>query len=444
MDAELATHSHLGHSGATFHSATILPTARVLVKSKANGKIPVRVLLDRGSKITCITESCRKRLGIPANRADTQITGIGGNFSTTSSSIVHLQLVPSYDSVIETAAVVLGGVANPLPSYPIRIADFGCFKNLHWVDPNFATPGEVDMILEGDVFELIVGTKKKTISKELFARETVFECVLTGKTTTEVNSSLCQMIHAQLDNQLQNFWEIEEVPIVKQLSPEEAACEKHFVNNTENRFMVRLPFKDVVRLDDSLEQAKRRFFYLEKRLEAKPELRFRNQKFIQELLDMQHMEELPKKDLAKLPSECFYLPHHYVFKEDSTTTKLRVVFDGSAKSTTGVSINDALMVGPVVQDDLISIIIRFRFYSIALSADIENMYRQVGLKEEDRDFHRTLWRDSTDLPLKHLRMTRVIYAVACSAHVSTRTLSKNCQEDKTSSCQKCIRIFILR
>ena len=211
------------------------------------------------------------------------------------------------------------------------------------------------------------------------------------------------MIHAQLDKQLQKFWE-SEVPTVKLLSPEEAACEKHFVDNTEiveNRFMVRLPFKDEVSLGDSLGQAKRRFSYLEKRLEAKPELRVRYQKFIQEFLDMLHME-VPEKDLAKLHSECFYLPHHCVFKEDSTTTKLRVVFDGSAKSTTGVSRNDALMVGPVVQDDLFSIIIRFRFYSKALSADIEKMYRQVGLKEEDRDFHRILRRDSYDLPLKHL------------------------------------------
>ena len=96
-------------------------------------------------------------------------------------------------------------MANPLPSYPIRITDLDRFKNLQWADPNFAVPGEVDMILGGDVLELIVGTKKKAISTELFARETVIGWVITGETTTEVNSSLCQVIHAQLDNQLQKF-----------------------------------------------------------------------------------------------------------------------------------------------------------------------------------------------------------------------------------------------
>ena len=395
------------------------------MKSKTNEKIPVRALLDSGSQITCITDHCRKRLGLPVRQADIQISDIGGNLSTNSSSIVDVQLIPPYDNVIETAAVVLDRVANPLPPYPVKESDFERFKNLQWADPNFATPGEIGMILGADVFELIVGTKKKAISKELFARETVFGWVITGKSVPETSSSFCQVIHAQLDTQLQKFWEIEEIPPVKQWSPEEEACQKHFVDNTEiadNRFMVKLPFKDEVSLGDSLEQAKRRFHYLERRLDAKPDFRVRYQKFIQEFLDMQHMEEVPEKDLFKLLSDCFYLAHHCVFKEDSTTTKLREVFDGSAKTTTGVSINDALMVGPVVQDDLFSIVIRFRFYSIALSADIEKMYRQVGLKTEDRDFHRILWRDSSDLPLKHLRLTRVIYGVACSAHLSTHAL----------------------
>ena len=102
------------------------------------------------------------------------------------------------------------------------------------------------------------------------------------------------------------------------------------------------------------------------------------------------MEEVPAADVDCPPNKCFYLPYHCVFKEDSTTTKLRVVFDGSEKTTNRVSINDALMVGPVVQDDLFSIINRIRFYRIALSGDIEKMYRQIGLRQEDRDFHRLL------------------------------------------------------
>ena len=176
---------------------------------------------------------------------------------------------------------------------------------------------------------------------------------------------------------------MEELPTTKHLTPEETACEKLYEETTkfiDNRLVVNLSFKKSVELGDSLEQAKRRFSYLERR-------RKRYQAFLQEFLDMNHMEEVPQHQMQRPANQCYYLPHHCVFKEDSTTTKLRVVFDGSAKTSNGISINEALMVGPVVQDDLFTIITRFRFYKIALTGDVEKMYRQVGLREEDKEFN---------------------------------------------------------
>lgn len=67
----------------------------------------------------------------------------------------------------------------------------------------------------------------------------------------------------------------------------------------------------------------------------------------------------------------YYFPRHAVTKITSTTTKLRVVFDGSAKTTSGTSCNDAQDVGPVIQDDLFAVLIRFRQHHIVLTADIE-------------------------------------------------------------------------
>lgn len=61
-----------------------------------------------------------------------------------------------------------------------------------------------------------------------------------------------------------------------------------------------------------------------------------------------------------------YLPHHGVSKETSSTTKLRVVFDASSKSSSGISLNNVLMIGPILQDSLIFLLLRFRFYPIAI------------------------------------------------------------------------------
>jgi len=113
-----------------------------------------------------------------------------------------------------------------------------------------------------------------------------------------------------------------------------------------------------------------------------------------------------------------YLPHHGVFKENSSSTKLRVVFDASAKNNRGISLNDALFVGPVLQDNLIDIVMRFRFYPIAITADLQKMYRQVLVHQKDRDFQRILWRFSFDEPVREYRLNTVTYGQACVSYLA--------------------------
>ena len=140
--------------------------------------------------------------------------------------------------------------------------------------------------------------------------------------------------------------------------------------------------------------------------------------FIKEFVDMGLLEEAPQTS-----GLCSYLPHHCVFK-DSTTTKLRVVFDASSKSLNGNSLNDCLLLGPRLQDDVFDILIRFRLHQYASSADVAKMYRQVALDESDCEFHRILWRDSVTDEIRDLRLTRATYGVASSSYHSTRALQE--------------------
>ncbi|XP_075210146.1 uncharacterized protein LOC142317990 [Lycorma delicatula] len=118
------------------------------------------------------------------------------------------------------------------------------------------------------------------------------------------------------------------------------------------------------------------------------------------------MSELNSKDLLIPDSEVFYLPHHAVFKETSLTTKLRVVFDGSAKSSNGLSLNDTLIIGPKVQQDLFSIILRFRVHNYVITSDITKMYRQI-LVTQDSNLQRILWRENPEQDLKHYALRTV-------------------------------------
>ena len=87
---------------------------------------------------------------------------------------------------------------------------------------------------------------------------------------------------------------------------------------------------------------------------------------------------------------------HAVRKESSSTTKIRAVFDASAKSSSGVSLNDTLMVGPTAHSSLIDVLLRFRFHRITLTTDVSQMYRAVELTSPDRDLHRFVWRNDPD------------------------------------------------
>lgn len=120
----------------------------------------------------------------------------------------------------------------------------------------------------------------------------------------------------------------------------------------------------------------------------------------------------------------FYMPHHAVIKENSTTTKLRTVFNASSPSSTGISLNDCLLVGPTVQNDLFTVLCRFRTHQVALTADLEKMYRQIKVKKPNQALQRILWRNSPSHPMQCIQLTTVTYGTASASFLATRTLAQ--------------------
>ena len=106
-----------------------------------------------------------------------------------------------------------------------------------------------------------------------------------------------------------------------------------------------------------------------------------------EFEDLGHMTLMPFPDLWKAH---YYIPHHCVSKPTCTSTKLRVVFQVSCRTTTQKSLNDNFLVGQTIQVDLYILLLCFRMYRYALSADIVKMFRQVLLHEEDHTFQSIL------------------------------------------------------
>ena len=86
--------------------------------------------------------------------------------------------------------------------------------------------------------------------------------------------------------------------------------------------------------------------------------------------------------------------------------------------------NDTLLVGPTIQQDLYSIVLRFRTYQIAFTADIAKMYRQVRIHEDDRRLQRILWRRSADEQLRTYELSTVTYGTASAPYLATRCLQQ--------------------
>ena len=105
--------------------------------------------------------------------------------------------------------------------------------------------------------------------------------------------------------------------------------------------------------------------------------------------------------------------------------KLRAVFDASAKTSTGTSLNDVLLVGPTVHPPLVDVLILFRSHRIALIADVSRMYRAIRLSDADKDLHRFVWRNSPADPLLDFRMTRVTFGVSSSSFVANMCVKQN-------------------
>ena len=118
-----------------------------------------------------------------------------------------------------------------------------------------------------------------------------------------------------------------------------------------------------------------------------------------------------------MPTHLHYLPHHPVVRKDKETTKVRVVYNSSARVDSQPSLNDCLLIRPKFNHKIFDLLVRFRSYPIVLTADIEKAVLMVAMKPEDRDaLHLWLVNDVTDEEetIQPLRIARVVFGVRLS------------------------------
>ena len=165
-------------------------------------------------------------------------------------------------------------------------------------------------------------------------------------------------------------------------------------DTTTNRYSVGVPWKpERPKLPDNREQAMSRLCNTERKLKKDEFTRAEYEKTINSYIEKGYLRRVSEEETTQ--PEVWYLPHFPVVRMDKTSTKVRIVFECSAKMD-GVSLKDVIYAGPKLQQELFDVLIRFRRNPIALACDVKEMYLQVEIKEKDRPMFRVLWRDCDD------------------------------------------------
>ncbi|GFY35637.1 integrase catalytic domain-containing protein [Trichonephila clavipes] len=357
---------------------------------------------------------------------------------------VEIDLVSVNDPKVKlpVKAYVLEKLTAPLPTEKINEAHFSHLKNACLADPKFFIPNNIDMILGSDYFFSILLPGQITCSQSnLIAQNSIFGFLISGKLTDSLNSNSMLNLHidgTNIDNELKQFWELEEIPNVKDkiLTSEEQFVETHFQNtyecNSDGRFVVKLPFyKSNSELGDSKPAAISRLLAMERKFKNNPDFEKQYKEFMNEYKSLGHMS-LVNSISHTSDKYLNFLPHHAVIKPSSTATKLRVVFDASlsCKTTNGASLNSLLGVGPKLQRDIFEILLNFRIPRILFTADIEKMYRQILVADKDQKYQQILWGNNSNESIRTYKLKAVTYGLASASFLATRCIKQIALDNK--------------
>lgn len=442
---------------------TVLQTCIVHVNKIGDSTrfLTCRVLLDCGSQRSYITSKAAKELNLPIleeNRLSVFTFG-AKTPQEIESPMVNFEMVTKTK---RTKIIYANVVPCITQSVPCPIGNISNFKDVLPIkDIIFADDGsrndQVDILLGNDYYYSFMSHVKVEVNEDLFLVKTDFGWIWSGRCLMRDNDmdQLSVLTYFQSNREsethfyepdlplrndnIKQLWELESIGIVdspKSTREEEAV--KNFNETTkymDNRYYVKWPWTEYppATLPVNFGLALGRLTSLIKRLDSK------TIKMYDEVIQGQLTKGIIETvDHTALPDDhpVHYLPHHCVLQEGKST-KLRIVYDGSAKVKDNSSLNECLYRGPLMLEELTGLLIRFREHNVAIVSDVEKAFLQVGLQPNDRDVTRFLWIKDLDKGVNpenliHLRFCRVPFGVISSPFLLNATvrhhLNKSDQE----------------
>lgn len=414
-------------------STVFLSTALVRVQDADGIGHFARALLDSGSQSNFVSESMCQKLGLKRSRINLPVSGIG-QATVSVRYCVQISLASRFGSFVQDIdCLVLPKLTVNLPSRHVDISKWNIPRHVPLADPKFNISHGIDMIVGAELFFSLIESHQIILADNYpVLQKTVLGYVICGKYSANTTGPVtCHVVTEQdLNTQLEKMWEVENLDVGKALTQTEQDVENHFLQTVSRdatgRYIVRLPFRESMSslLDDSYDQAVKRFLLAEKRFARDKKLREEYTKFMDDYERLGHMEVG-----SRVAGPQYFLPHHAVHRPESSTTKTRIVFDASSKGSGALSLNDTLHTGPTVQPPLLTHILNFRLPRYVFTADAEKMFRQIWVHPDDRRYLKIIWRPDPSLPLQIYQLKTVTYGLACSPYHAARVLMKLAEED---------------
>ena len=394
----------------------LLQTAQVTVRGK-QGSVVANVLFDTGSDKSYASESFVSKVNPEwVSRESFAFCNFGNAKPTASTrNVYELLLQAAEGEVLSLLATEVPVICSPLcaPSVPDSV-----FRQLGDVTLASVTVGQeliIDILLGLDSYWRFMTSDIVSLSSGLMAQRSVFGWVVSGysdETSTSVVSVSPQLFCLSdfSGQSASQFWDLETIGLngkESSIVDENVIADfNQSVSWRDKRYEVSLPWKPLDRrpkLLNNVSLAKQRLAKLSSRLYKDPGVAEQYRQVFDDYREKGFIEEV-----GTLQADCsvsvtgpsveesgpvFYLPHHPVIKESSRSTKVRPVFDASAKGHNGVSLNDCLETGPSLIPNLPGILIRFRRWPVVVCADVIQAFLQIKVKPAERDVHRFLLQD---------------------------------------------------
>lgn len=419
-----------------------LQTATVYVqppdgKFGKSNSVLVRIVLDTGSSSSYISQRLFEKLQLKrecvrdinvftfGEKGPKGMTVFGSKFNIIDNTGKHWEIEAN---VVPT---IVGSV--PTEDFDIRLMtslsrDFelaDCYLTTRDTQP-------FDILIGNDYYLNFLRDGKVHVGDGLYLLNTLFGYVLSGKLRLDStgcsqimdNTSLLIQVDSQAKHQhdVSLFWSLDTLGIKEdcRITDDDIALQNfdNTLQYKDGRYSVSFPWRDISKSDvqTNFGLALGRLNSVLKRHKHDGILETCKNTF-EEQLKLGILE--PVQNINST-GNVHYLPFHPVFKKDSEHTKVRFVMDPSCRQNkTKPSLNELLYRGPVLLENLCSILIRFRLHRYGVIADLEKAFLNIGLNTEDRDFTRLLWVKDVNLQatgdnLQVFRHTRIPFGITSS------------------------------